>query len=570
MKPDTSKARARFGAAITASDLTSGSKETPGGQNGGPDRRSDLIFVVFIGFAVTIAVLLRWSGLDSQSLWMDEGYTLWISRFSPQDIWHALSMDPSAPLYYILLHYWIKCFGTSVISLRGLSALFGTISIPLIYLLARKLFNDRTSEALAIALYAASFYQVWYAKEARCYELLVFLSLGSVYCLLLCLENRTTLRLCGLVLFLAASLYTHNIAIFYLPGTAVMWLVYPGEGTIRARVRDALLVFSVVLLLYIPWLPTLRSQLQRVHMGGYWGAAPNARDLLDSLCIHSGFDTLSFQAIFRDRFHIHILRLFGFWTWAPSVLLIVIICVLGGLCGVRRADRRKVATLLVYSLTPVFLVFVDSRISTPIYIDRVFLGSCVLLPMVVCAPIAFQVGNRRKMFQLIGLLALVGGAVSAFGYLRRERREDWRGVTEYLLKLPERQRLAVIWPDHCQVLVQYYASRSPKSYPPVEETGLLTRFDPPDLYLEARMLWEYERNADVCALLSQAMVSGRYKEVDLAMQPRTLPFFIKPALEYLAARCASIESVEFNSLEVRRCFVQSTLSIKADSKSVPP
>src|SRR5713101_4416723 len=199
----------------------------------GPHDRSVLIFRVLIGLAVTTALLLRWSGLSSQSLWFDEGYTLWISRFSPKDIWHVLPMDTSSPLYYILLHYWTKCFGNSEFSLRSLSALFGTISIPLFYLLARKILADKWSVVLAMMLYAVSFFQIWYAQEARCYGLLVFLSLGSVYCLLLCLDSRTTLRLCGLVLLLTASLYTHNMAVFYLPGLAVMWLVYPAESTIR-------------------------------------------------------------------------------------------------------------------------------------------------------------------------------------------------------------------------------------------------------------------------------------------------------------------------------------------------
>jgi mannosyltransferase len=516
--------------------------------------RSDLIFRVLIGLAVTTALLLRWSGLSSQSLWFDEGYTLWMSRFSPKDIWHILPIDTSSPLYYILLHYWTKCFGNSEFSLRALSALFGTISIPLFYLLARKILADKWSVVLAMMLYAVSFFQIWYAQEARCYALLVFLSLGSIYCLLLSLDSRNTLRLCGLVLFLTASLYTHNMAVFYLPGLAVVWLVYPAESTIRARVRDALLVFAGALLLYLPWLPTLRGQLERIHRG-FGTAAPKARDLLDSLCVLSGFDTRTLQIIFRDR--LHTVRLFGFWTWVPAVFIIVVLCVLGGLCALRSEDRRKVAALLAYSLTPVFLVFIDSRISNPIYVNRVFLGSCVLLPMLFCAPIAFQVGNGRKVFQIIAFVVLVGTAVSAFGYLRRERREDWRGVTEYLVRIPEERRLSVIVPDMGQVLVQYYASGLSQSYAPIEVTGLLTRFDPPDLSLEARTLEDIDRNADVLALLSRAVASGKYKEVDVAMQPGTMRVLVAPTLQYLAAHCGSVDIVEFHWLEVRRCFVQS-------------
>ncbi len=520
----------------------------------GLHNRSNLIFALVISFAVIVAVLIRWSGLGSQSLWLDEGITFWISRFSPKHIWHILWLDTSNPLYYVLLHYWSVCFGTSEFSLRALSALFGTLSIPLFYGVARKIMADRTSLALATMLYAVSFFQVWYAQEARCYSLLVFLSLGTVYWLILCLANRATLRLCGLVLFLVAGLYTHNITIFYLPGIAVMWLVYPGEKTIRARVRDGLVVFSAVLLLYIPWLPHLRGHMQRIHTG--WQLAPpKAKDALDSLCVLSGFDTRTLQAIFRDR--VHTLRLFGFWTWAPAICLVFVLCALGGLCAVRSTERRKVAALLVYSLTPIFLVFIDSRISNPIYLNRIFLGSCALLPVVYCAPIAFQTGKSRKLFQVIGLVVLLGTTVSAYGYLRRERKEDWRGLTEYLLKVPERHRLLVVMPDIAQALVQYYVSKSPNSPGMTEMTGLLTDFSPPDLGLEERFLHlQDDPTTDALAILSSAMASGRYKEIDVAMMPGTSPSLVKPALEYLDERCASVDVVEFHWLEMRRCFVQ--------------
>ena len=238
---------------------------------------SRLVFAISLGIASLAALLLRWHGLGAQSLWMDEGYTLWISKFSPHRIWEILSGDTSTPLYYVLLHYWIGWFGDSEVSLRSLSALFGSLSIPVIYLLSRKILVDRVSVLLAMALYAVSFYQIWYAKEARCYALLVFLSLGSVYCLLLYLDKPDLMRFLGLVLFLAASLYTHNMAFFYLPGLAVVWLIYPGSGTLAKRIRDSVFAFAVVLLLYLPWLtdPASATKIRAHRILGY--CAPRTR-----------------------------------------------------------------------------------------------------------------------------------------------------------------------------------------------------------------------------------------------------------------------------------------------------
>jgi uncharacterized membrane protein len=512
------------------------------------DRYPDPFFPIIVILAAMTAILLRWTGLDSQSLWMDEGYTLWISRFSPQHIWHVLAGDTSTPLYYILLHNWIRCFGTSEIALRSLSAFFATISIPLVYLLARRILCDRTCVVLAMALYALSFYQVWYAKEARCYALLALLSLGSVYCLLSYLEHTSVIWACGLVICLAGSLYTHNMAFFYLPGLALMWLIYPGAKTTRERVRDAFFVFSLVLLMYLPWLRTLRGQLRMIH-SNFWVAVPNGKDLLDSLCVFLGFDPRTGQAIFRDQLHLHVMGLFGYWTWTVVAFVIFVACVLAGLNAARSADRRKFLALLGYSVTPILLVFVYSRILTPIYINRVFIGSAIFLPMVVCASIAFQVGKRKKAFQLVGLIVLFCTAASAVGYLRRARKDDWRGATAYLAKLPGSKRLAVILPDSCQTLVDYYGLQFNSS---TEMTGLLTRYDPPDF----RPLYKHD-DGDGFLTFSSAIDSGTYKEVDVAIGPGAPSNLLPSISQYLLGHCASVETREFYAIDVRRCVLES-------------
>jgi hypothetical protein len=532
--------------------------------------RSDLFLMVLIVLAGTTAVWLRWRDLGSQSLWLDEGYTLWISKFSPREIWQVLKMDPTSPLHYVLIHYWSILFGTSEFWLRALSAVFGTLSIPLYYLLARKILIERTAVAFAMAFYAVSFLQVWYAQEARCYALLAFLSLGSVYCLLLYLENGGLVRFCGVVLFLAASLYTHNMVLFYLPGIAVLWLVYPAERTFLARVKEGLLIGLVVLLLYLPWLPTLGAQAQRLHRSTWTLGTPGIKDLLESICIFSGFDIPTLQTLFRDQFHIHVARLFGLWTWAPAILVMVVVCIFA-------ADRRKMAALAVYALSPVASTFALSRVSNPIYLNRVFLGCCSVLPMVFAAPIAFQVGSRRKAFELVGLVVLAASVVSAAGYLGAAQKEDWRGVAEYLVQLPKSERLIVVSPDIALPLVYYYAPGLSKSGTPTELRGPLTRFDPPDVDFEKRILQLSDANTDVAAALYHEMASGKYKEIVVAMRvpcdekrlgcPFERAFDVMPMLEYLDAHCASTEVVEFQrsrasqifySLEVRRCSVPST------------
>ena len=68
---------------------------------------------------------------------------------SPRNILRFLSTTDHPPLYFFLEHYCRVFFGNSEFALRLLSALFGTASLPVFYLLAKKILNDSMAVALA-------------------------------------------------------------------------------------------------------------------------------------------------------------------------------------------------------------------------------------------------------------------------------------------------------------------------------------------------------------------------------------------------------------------------------------
>ncbi len=509
--------------------------------------RGDSIHVALTTIVIGVAVVLRWAFLQHQSLWVDEGYSLWVSRFSLTGIWHSLENDASPPLYYFLLHYWDLCFGHSAFSIRGLSAFCGTCSIPVFYFLARKILADNSAVLLAMALYAVSFFQIIYANEARAYGLVGFLALASVYCLVCFLDRRSLATGCTLVLLIAASLYAHNMVLFYLPGLALIWFIYPAQRGLRTRLVDGLYIGFAVLVLYIPWISKLHEQSKN-NQGFAWISTPHAHDLLASLCAFSGIDPDTLQTVIGRHLRLH--RLLDHRTVSFTVLLAFLLCVIGGLWVGPSTGRRKAAAILAYVVTPVFLVFAASHLRSPIYIDRAFMGSSALLPITFCAPIGLHSGARRRMFQLIVLAVLAAAGLSAFGYLSRQRTEDWRGATQYLLNLPDKPRLVVVLPGAGQVLIEYYESRSSKASPAIEVTGLVRRFSLDDLEYKSV---SFDKNTDILARLEDAITSGQYQEVDTVFQDVTPP----NTLDYMAKHCASVEAVPFRELDFRRCSVRS-------------
>src|SRR3954468_24884118 len=124
--------------------------------------------------AITIAgAALRFATLGVQSYWLHEGATVHLVHKGFGAMLSGVSAGESTPpLYYILAWVWAKVFGTGEVGLRSLSALIGTLTIPVAFVLGRRVADERAG-LLASALTAFNPLVVWYSQEARSYALLV-------------------------------------------------------------------------------------------------------------------------------------------------------------------------------------------------------------------------------------------------------------------------------------------------------------------------------------------------------------------------------------------------------------
>ena len=87
-----------------------------------------------------IAFALRVFRLEYQSLWYDEAFSVYLAHFDLAQITARTAADIQPPLYYFLLHFWIALAGDSEFALRFLSLIFGALTIPLMFVIARRLF----------------------------------------------------------------------------------------------------------------------------------------------------------------------------------------------------------------------------------------------------------------------------------------------------------------------------------------------------------------------------------------------------------------------------------------------
>src|SRR5262249_18372677 len=123
--------------------------------------------------ALTLAgAALRFGTLDVQSIWGDEAITIaLVHRTFGSMLSHLSSSESAPPLYYVLAWIWTKVFGTGPVAFRTLSALAGTITIPLVWACGREVSDRVAGWAGALAVVSPAMY--YYSQEARVYALLI-------------------------------------------------------------------------------------------------------------------------------------------------------------------------------------------------------------------------------------------------------------------------------------------------------------------------------------------------------------------------------------------------------------
>src|SRR3954447_1785926 len=132
-----------------------------------------------LALIVAAGAAIRFIGLGSQSWSPDEGVTVALLKLGFGDLFTALRHSESTPpLYYYLAWLWAKVFGLNEAGLRSLSALAGTLTVPVAYVAGASLVTRRAGLVVA-ALAAFNPLLVWYSQESRSYALLVLLVTAS-------------------------------------------------------------------------------------------------------------------------------------------------------------------------------------------------------------------------------------------------------------------------------------------------------------------------------------------------------------------------------------------------------
>lgn len=212
-------------------------------------------------FILTLGLFLRLINLN-QSLWLDEATSILVARdFSFSDILSKFSPgDFHPPLYYFLLKIWVSIFGATEVGARSLSVVLGSATIPIVFLIGRKLLNKETG-LIAALFFATGPLHIYYSQEARMYAAATFFAAIFILFFLKVQEKKATLYgWAGLIISGILAFYTHYLTLTLLL-VVFLYLLLKKEQLKKNFSRWAIFLVLVILS-FLPWLPIFLQQIQ--------------------------------------------------------------------------------------------------------------------------------------------------------------------------------------------------------------------------------------------------------------------------------------------------------------------
>ena len=337
-----------------------------------------LINLLAIG--ILLGIGFRFFELDRKLYWHDEAYTsiraagftrqqiddeLFQNRIIPApelqkyqqikpgsteaDTIRSLALeDPQhPPLYFLMARWWMEQFGSSLIASRSLPALLSLLSLPLMYALAQELFASNLTALLATALLALSPFDILFAQTARQYSLLTVVVIGSSWLLLRSLRLGGWQNWVSYSLVSALGFYTHPFFSLTVVGHGafiISYWLFVKKRAVEGHVTNSQFFLAVIaaLILYIPWIYVLATNLERASATTDWTRVSPGLLYLVKLW------TLSFTALFFDLD-------FGFdniWTYVLRLPFLLLIA-----AAIYQVCRWTRSSTWLFILTSIFVPF---------------------------------------------------------------------------------------------------------------------------------------------------------------------------------------------------------------------
>ncbi len=379
-------------------------------------------------------VVLKCLYLASEPVSHDEPFTIYHAQFGFSELIGYLKNYNNPPLFELILHFWIKVFGISALSVRILPMLFSSASVILIYLTGRDFFNTRVALPASL-LFTFSTMQIWYAHDCRVYSLFLLLTLSSFYLFFTLLKEGglSVTKSLALLVIQVLLLYAHYFGLF-------VWLL---QGMILLAVhfrnKKLLLRFTGIMLgasvLYLPQVFSLYERFSDSADNGTWLKPPSGLESLYNMI----------------------------WSFsnAPVIAVLCIALLLAALIKFLVLAKQKQAQPPVLYLCIWFVIpflsmfFLSYRI--PMFLDRYLIYITPAFYLLLALSLSFLLPGKKAFYT--GSALLVAGFVFSAS-LNPGRKRAVRETVDFVVSRKDPGTLVLICPPEFMTTFAYYYQRN--------------------------------------------------------------------------------------------------------------
>ena len=352
---------------------------------------------ILLAAVVLTGAVLRFVPLSEQSFSHDEAVT--VGRVLQPDLGDTLATVPESErtphLYYLLAWIWTRAAGEGEFGVRSLSALFGTLMIPVAYFIGRSVGRARTG-LVAAALVAVNPFLIYYSGDARAYALMALFSALSVLGFARALGRARAVKSLLLWAFASAlAVATHYFAAFLVVAELVLLLA------LAPRRREVLAAACVPALAGAALVPLAIEQSQ---VGGPLSEGATLRLL----------PTAVMQYLLGER-----LAITGVYTITVPVGYLALALLAWLAAGVWRRGDRRLAALPIVALAAVLVAWLLDVLGADYFNARNVMAALVPVLVFVAALI---VTTRRAVAVTAAVAAgwlLLAGVIMSRDALQR-------------------------------------------------------------------------------------------------------------------------------------------------------
>lgn len=373
--------------------------------------------------------------LSNLGLRLDESQSLWQTSHTYPRLIENISADVHVPLYHTLLFFWRLLFGESIFVARMMSLAFFTLSIPVLYLLARRLYTQKVA-TISVVLYSFSPLMNWFANEARMYTQLTFFTLLQQFAFVSIAQKRSQWYWLLYLLSSIAGLYTHYFFGFIVFGQVLYYLIFRKDFR-QYSFWKFLGVAVIGIASLAPW----------VYYSSGIGGESNTRPLLVT---PSGIDVVNTFINFLFGFQSNALTtvIGSFW---PLLVILVFVMLQKNI----KASRESLF-YLVSLLAPISIAYIYSLYMSPIFLTRYFIALVPTFYILMSYFFVHHTKSYGKYFISAYVVLVMGFFGLQFYNPNTPVREDYAEAVAYVETVDSPRDLVIVSSPFTVYPIEYY------------------------------------------------------------------------------------------------------------------